>query len=166
MKKKNLEQVFNPETIESGVAMKYGVVWPRYEVARDGRESRIFRPVKILTLPNGGLIALCRAFTNEDSWLIFSSEGGKTWRTAVSDQAGEHAWEYLCDQLTGPTKENLIAKLEGDEFSREQRDAAIDELFRLALGDDDLYDGGLVPPSPQFRAEIAEELASRAAAGK
>ncbi len=169
MKKKKaiINKLFDhPEEIRSKVTWHGDTLYPRYEIAKDGSEYRTFRPVKILCLDGTGLVALCRAFTNEDSWFIFSSEDGTVSRSKIySDKHfAEVAWSRLCDELTFQTKENLIAKLEDDKLPREERDKIRDRCYQLELADDGEYDGGVIPNTSEFRAfcvGIESELAAR-----
>jgi hypothetical protein len=116
---------------------------PDYQVVRDGKWGQVYKPVRLLVLPNGGLVSLMHSFS-DDTWLVFSLDAtGIVARSKVykMKSVSEAMFRELCGELTAPAKDALIDKIAGGNLSPNERGDAAVELARLQLTDDDQFDG-------------------------
>jgi hypothetical protein len=143
---------------------------PDSQVVRDGEYGKVFKPVRLLVLPNGGMVCLMHGY--DDTWLVFSLDTyGVAKRSTVyqSKSFGDSAWTELCDELTAKAKNELVDKLQNCEqlTGVEKGDLAV-ELARLQLANDELNDDitlrageFVVSHTPEeCEAHIAKELAA------
>lgn len=127
---------------------------PDWQVIRDGEYGSVYKPVRLLVLPCGGMIALMHGY--DDSWCVFSDAKGIAKRSTVyrSKSFGESAWQELCDELTRGDKERLIAEAKTSTPSK--RADIVSELARLEIADDEKYEA-IAEKASQFSASHTRE---------
>jgi hypothetical protein len=152
--------------------LKKSNVRPDYQVIRDGEWGRVFKPVRLLALPEGGLICLMHGF-DDDTWIVFSLDvHGVVARSKIyrMKSVAEIMWNELCCELTEDAKGHLIEALldPATKLTGPQRADAALELARLQIADDEEFQG-VVAKADQFtsshtpaecNAYIAKELAA------
>jgi hypothetical protein len=105
------------------------------------RAPGLFKPARILVLPDHeGMVALMHEYT-DDVWFVFSVDAeGRPARSQIFESKGmsEVTWQELCDRLTQEARETLAKKLDTPGLLEgKPRYDAFDEFERLELADDD-----------------------------
>jgi hypothetical protein len=130
-----------------------------------------FKPVRMLALPNGGLVALMVSFGGGNYWTIYSLDvNGTPARSRIYKlrSVGEVMFREVCGELTQEAKVTLKDQIvRGHLIGAELAEAAL-TLCRLETADDERVDG-LHAKAEQFlrthtteqvEAHIASELAA------
>lgn len=116
---------------------------PDYQVGNGGADGVLYKPEKLLTLPEGGLVCLMHEI-QDDCWLVFSLDAkgvparSKSYRMK---SVGNVMWRELCNELTASAKDALKDKILGGNLTPQERGDAAVELARLHLADDELTEG-------------------------
>jgi hypothetical protein len=147
---------------------------PDYQVVRDGELGRVYKPVRLLILPCGGMISLMHGY--DDTWLVFSlDKNGLVARSGpyAMKSVSEVMWRELCHQLTEADKNAITRRLVTEDgkltdLPNPRRLKLIDRLTRLEFADDELVDG-ITEKTRQFcathtDAEIETEYTKELAA--
>jgi hypothetical protein len=128
---------------------------PDYQTGRGGAEGLLYKPWKLLALPEGGFICLMHEI-QDDTWLIFSLDAkGVAARSKVyrMKSVGEVMWRELCHELTEAAKNKLID--EAKTASPDKRVELVKELARLEIADDEKCEG-IAARAEQFCASHAD----------
>jgi hypothetical protein len=115
--------VFDPHTGESLVLLD------------DKMVGTVYRPTKLLVLPDGELALL---LGYRDQWRIWSddAENGQCISEAYAGKsAAETVWQKLCAELTAPIRARLAARLES-ETDEEICESLLEELVRIEIAND------------------------------
>jgi len=116
---------------------------PDYQVANGGTDGVLYKPWKLLALPEGGFICLMHEILL-DTWLVFSLDThGVAARSNIYQMKSVAAvmWRELCRELVEPDEDAIKDKLLSGKLTGRQRADAVMELGRLELCDDELSEG-------------------------
>ena len=128
-------------------------VRPDAQVMRDGSYGRVYKPVRLLVLPCGGMVCLMHGY--DESWIVFSLDpNGVVVRSGpyTMKNVSEVMWRELCDELTYAAKDKLIT--EAKTAPLDKRVELVKELARLEIADDELVEG-IVAKAELFSATHA-----------